>query len=219
MSATISHTASVPTTVSRGGVEALAAKLLSRLTVIRPSTPSVALDTVLGAATMQLTVVVGSFGDVDPCLGVDGPHFTEAPANGVDRVGAPRADPASTAVAVEQPAVATQRNSRAGGQMRPLHMFDWAERVGTHELSQQSTHGMETKLEIAQCDRACISCFLGECCRFFGMQPERLVAEHCLARGEHRPYVRGVQERRRVHAHQIDIGTCADTGDLGVVTR
>ena len=182
VSAMISHTASAPTTVSRGGTDALAAKLLSMLTVTRPSTPSVAV--MPSSAVHRCSSPCSSTRSATSirALGLDASHLAEAPPDRVDRVRAPRADPAPAAIAVEQPAVAPHRHPRAGRQVRPLHVLDRTERVGAHELAQQPAHGMEPELEVAERDRARVGRFPNERGRFVGVQRERLVAQHRLAR-------------------------------------
>ena len=46
--------------------------------------------------------------------------LAEGPAHEVDGVRAPRADPATAALGVEQPAVLAQRDAGAGAEVRPL---------------------------------------------------------------------------------------------------
>ena len=60
---------------------------------------------VLGVDRVRLAVPVGAFGDRDPALRGRVLDFAHQPPERVDHVRAPRADPASTAGAVEEPAV------------------------------------------------------------------------------------------------------------------
>ena len=73
-------------------------------------------------------------------------------------------------------------------------------------LAQQRARRRVAELEVAQRDHARGAGFGLEVGRFVGVERERLVAQHGLAAGQREPHVRGVQERRGVHADQIDVG-------------
>ena len=156
---------------------------------------------------MQLAVLVGPLGDVDPGLGARRVATSPKHQRSVSIACDPHAPiQPPPRVAVEEPAVGPQRNPRAGREMRPLHVLDRTERVGAHELAQQPARGVEAELEVAERDRARRGRFGDERGGFVGVERERLVAQHRLARREREPHVRGVQERRRVHADEVDVG-------------
>ena len=55
--------------------------------------------------------------------------------------------------------------------------------------------------------------------RFERVEAERLVAQHGVTGGQRPTHVGAVQERRRVHRDQIDIGPLAQRGDTRVIAR
>ena len=98
-------------------------------------------------------------------------------------------------------------------------MLDPPELVGADEVAHQPAHGVEPELEVAQRDRAGGVGFLGQLARFVGVHRERLVAQHRFARAERGAHVLRVHERRRVHAHEVDIEAFDRARDGLLVTR
>ena len=82
--------------------------------------------------------------------------------------------------------------------------------------------GRVAELEVAERERARGARFGLELGGFVGVERERLVAHDGLARRERGAHVRRVQERRRVHAHEIDVArgaTSARTASRRAPTR
>ena len=77
--------------------------------------------------------------------------------------------------------------------------------------------GVVAELEVAQRDHTRGARLGFELGRLVGVERERLVAQHRLARGEREAHVRRVQERRRVHADEIDVGRASPSARTACV--
>ena len=96
-------------------------------------------------------------------------------------VGAPRADPAAAALAVEQPAVGTQRDAEAGAEHGPLDVLDRADRAVLEQGAQRDATGVVAELEVEERDGAGVARCLLHRLGVGGRRAERFVAEHRLA--------------------------------------
>ena len=214
----ISATASEPKTAKRAGMFATAPNPLSIATEAPFASTSDALKPSSAVQTCSLAVLIRAHPHVDPPQRLHLGHLGRADvAQAVDGMRAPRADPTTAERAVEQPAPRPQRNPGAGRNTRHLHVFDPTEHAVGDHLPQPGAGGFVPELEVAQRDHTGGPGFSFELDRFVGIEGERLVAEHRLARREREPHVRRVQKRRRVHADEIDVGSRHQRAHHGVV--
>ena len=164
-------------------------------------------ERVLGGALEPVAVAVRPFGDGHPGARAGVGQVAEGPAQEVDRVRTPRADPAAATRRVEQPPVPAQRDARAGRERAPLHVLDRSHHTLLHELAEPSASRVVTELEVQQRDHARVACSRFHRERIVLVAPERLVAQHGLARLDRGDDELAVAERRRVHRDHIDVVT------------
>ena len=86
-------------------------------------------------------------------------------------------------------------------------MLDPAEGAFVDHFPQQGARRRVPEFEVAERDHARRTRLGFEIRRLVGVERKLFVTQHRLALAQRETYVRGVQERRRVHADQIDVRT------------
>ena len=152
-SATDSSVPSEPRITTRGGEFFTATNVVSMVTDAPVLGREERGEPVLRGAGVHRAVGVGALGDVgaQPRARVD--EVAERPAQEVDDVRTPRADPAAASFAVEQPAVGPHRDAEAGAEHRPLDVLDGPDRAVLEQRAQGDASRMMAELEVEERDR------------------------------------------------------------------
>ena len=91
------------------------------------------------------------------------------------------------------------------------------ERAVAHHLAQQCRTGRVAELEVAQCDHSRAAASASRSAASSASSANGLSHTTALPGGERGAHMRRVEERRRVHAHEVDVGPGDERAHRGIV--
>ncbi len=208
-----SRTPSEPKTLTALGRLTDAANELSKAPVTPDVERSSALEAVFSRASLELAVLVGPVLDRGPRRGADLIDVAKEPPEEVDAVRAPCSDPPSAERRIEEPAELPQGRARDGQHDARLDVLRIADRAGTDELTKLDPGVPVAELEVDESHDPRLIDQGAHLLSVRDVPAERLVAQHVVTSLGGKPHVVKVHERGRVHRHQIEVVSTAESGD------